>query len=307
MDLGKKKGILLVLATAIISGISIFANFFGVSGFEPSVFAFSKNLFVCLLFFGIILGAGQLKNLKELSKKQWAQLGLIGLLGGSIPFLLFFQGLQTASGTTGAFIHKTLFIYASAFALIFLKERLNKSILIGAALLLAGTFFMFIPKLTFSIGHLLILMATLFWAAENVLAKKALEKISGNIVAFGRLFFGSVFILAFLFAAGKSALLVSMNLSQYLWIGITSIFLLLYMVTYYNGLKYIKVSTATSLLALAVPITAILEAIFLGEGISFLRVLGIILIIIGTAMVGLYEKIAKYLTKITLAKKHGWN
>ncbi len=302
MDLGfkktskNKKGLLLVLATAIISGVSIFMNSFGVKGIDSSIFTFSKNLAVGILLFGIILGAGQLKKLKELSKKQWLQLGAIGLIGGSIPFILFFKGLQLTTGTTSAFIHKTLFIYASVFALLFLKEKLNKWFILGAGILLAGNFLMLAPDFSLSTGHLLIIAATLFWAAESVLAKSILRSTTGNIVAFGRMFFGAGFILVFLALTGNTQQILAMTGSQYLWIGITSAFLLLYVMTYYNGLKHVRVSTAASILAVGSPITTILGALFLGSPVPGIQIWGILLTILGVASIVWLAKIAKFIT-----------
>ncbi|MBT4175080.1 EamA family transporter, partial [archaeon] len=94
----KKRGILLVLLTAIISGFSIFINKLGVQGIDPYIFTFLKNTLVAVFLFSIIILAYQYKKLKQLKLKQWFQLALVGLLGGSIPFLLFFKGLTLTSG-----------------------------------------------------------------------------------------------------------------------------------------------------------------------------------------------------------------
>ena len=278
--INKKNGLLLVFITAIISGFSIFINSFAVKGFDSSVFTFSKNIVVALLLFSVLLFFGQFQELKRLSAKQWGQLALIGLIGGSIPFLLFFKGLQLTTGQTSAFIHKTIFIYVTVFAVIFLKEKLTYKHLIGASILLAGNFLLILPDFNFSRGHLLIFSATIFWAAENALAKQALKELSGNIVAFGRMFFGSLFILIFLASTKKLPLITSMSQPQYLWIMITSVFLLLYVFTYYNGLKYIEVTTATYILSLGSVITTVLTY-FNGAPISIMGSVGMLLITLG--------------------------
>src|SRR3989338_4350910 len=145
-----KKGLMLVLGTALISGFSIFINSYGVKGFDSSVFTFSKNIAVAVALFALLIGIGQWRELKALSGRQWQQLFVIGAVGGSVPFLLFFKGIQLASGATASFIHKTLFIYATVLALVFLKERVSKGVLLGCALLLAGNYAALMPKLSFS-------------------------------------------------------------------------------------------------------------------------------------------------------------
>ena len=83
-----KKGAWLVLATAIISGFAIFLNAFGVKGINPYLFTGTKNLLVAVFLLSTILLFKQFKELRKLERKDWLNLGLIGLTGGSIPFLL---------------------------------------------------------------------------------------------------------------------------------------------------------------------------------------------------------------------------
>lgn len=306
--MNKRKGIILVFFTALISGFSIFINSFGVKGFDSSIFTFSKNVIVSLFLFSIIVAFGKLTELKKITKKQWFKLSSIGLIGGSIPFLLFFKGLQMTTGTTSAFIHKTLFIYVAVFALIFLREKLNKSIVIGAAFLIVGNYMLLKPNFMFDIGHLLIFGATIFWAVEQVISKHALKELSGNNVAFGRMFFGSFFILLFLFFTQKTSLIFSMHADQYFWILLTSIFLLMYVVTYYNGLKEIKVTTAASILALGSPITLLLSFVFKGVLLTQDQVIGMFLIVVGIiTVIWFIETEQKLLSTNKNLKYHEWN
>jgi len=282
----KKSGIILVLLTAIISGVSIFLNKFGVQGINPYIFTFAKNIIVALFLFSIIIFATQFQKIKQLTKKDWLKLSLVGLLGGSIPFLLFFKGLQLTTGASGAFVHKTMFIFVAIFALTFLKEKLNKTIFVAAVFLLLGNLLLLkLNSFAFTTGEILILLATLFWAAEFTLSKHVLKNVSGNIVAFGRMFFGSLFILIFLLATNQFQIIQTITLSQLSWILITSTFLFFYVLTWYNGLKQIKVTTATAILLLGSPITTLLSIIFLGTTVTLLQLMGVLSISIGIFLV----------------------
>lgn len=277
-----KKGILLVLLTAIISGVSIFLNSFGVKGINPYLFTGAKNLIVGVFLLSTILLLGNFKELKALSLKDWRNLGFIGLIGGSIPFLLFFKGLQLATPAQGSFVHKTMVIWILLLSVFLLKEKLDKKIVIGTLLLLVGNFLLLkLTSFEFTIGIALIFLATLFWSSEIILSKYILKKLSGNVVAFGRMFFGSLFILIFLMATNQLSLVATITTSQITWILITSAFLIGYVMTFYNGLKLVKASTAVAVLSLGAVITTLLNIVFLDKIISLSQVIGILLLVVG--------------------------
>ncbi|MFH1642465.1 MAG: DMT family transporter [Nanoarchaeota archaeon] len=277
-----KKGVLLVSLTAIISGFSIFINKLGVNGIDSTIFTFLKNIIVSVFLIGIIIGLKESKSILNLKRKDWFSLILIGLLGGSIPFVLFFKGLQLSSGALGSFMHKSMFVFVAIIASIFLKEKINKKIFIPAVFLLVGNFLILnIRSFEFNTAILFVFIATIFWAVENVVSKHLLKAIEPKILAFGRLFFGSFFILAYMLVIGKVPF--SLNFQQFSWILITAPLLLLYVLTWYNGLKHVKVITATSILLLGSPITTLLSYIFLGSSISLMEVIGILCTLSGIA------------------------
>ena len=248
------------------------------------------------------------KELKttNLKKKQIYQLILIGLIGGSIPFLLFFKGLSMTSASVGGFIHKTLFIFASFFALIFLKEKIPKKMLIIALILIIGNFLLLnLKSFSFGIGEFLILIATVMWGLENVISKNILKQLSGNLVALGRMFFGSLFILLFLIFTNKINIISSLTYNNVIWILLTSVLLLFFVITYYNGLKYIKVSVATSILLLGSPITTLLSYLFSNYNISINELFGMVLILVGIIASVLFGEYSR--DKVKVFQQHTHN
>jgi drug/metabolite transporter (DMT)-like permease len=279
------KGYLLVFSTAIISGFAIFINKFGVSVVNPHIYTFLRVFTVAFLLTGLLFGLKDRKLLKQLTKKQWFLLIIIGLAGGSIPFLLFFKGLSLTGAAQASFLHKTMFIYVALLALIFLKEKINKRFLFGGLLLISANLFLF-KSLSFSIdrGVFLVFLATLFWAGENTLSKYVLKDLEGRIVAWGRMFFGSLFLFIFLLGTGQLPLLTGINLQQIGWVIVTAVILFGYVMTWYSGLKYIPVSQAAVILLFGSPITTLLSLISQGA-VSFQEVLSGILIILGIIFV----------------------
>ena len=276
------KKLYLIFLTAIISGFSIFINKFGVKFTNPYIFTFLKNSVVFVLLFGAILLFKEYDYFKKLKRKDWFKLVAIGFVGGSIPFLLFFNGLQVTSSAKASFIHKTLFIYVAVLAYVFLKERFNWKIFAASGALILGNFLLL--KLTwepFNIGDLMILGATLLLAVENTLSKHTLKNVPSKIVAFSRMFFGSMFILIVLIVTGDISDLFILTKQQMLWSIVPSILLTLYVLTWYSGLKHIPATLATSILLLGSPVTTLLSVIYAGALLSLSQVFGIVLLVTG--------------------------
>ena len=284
-----KKALMFAFFTAIVSGFSIFVNKFGLKGFDPYVFTGLKAVVVALFLFSMIFFIGEFRELTKLTKKQWLKLGVIGLFGGSIPFLLFFKGLSMTSAASGAFIHKLMFIFVTIGAVIFLKEKVNKYFIVGAGLLLIGNILLLNVTSSFvssvlTKGNLLILIATLLWATENLISKHVLKELSSRIVAFGRMAFGFFFILLFWIFTGRMEAAFSTTLSQLTWVLLTSAFLFLYVASWYYALQRLKASVATSILLLGSPITTLLSIVFLNTPITIYQGFGMLLIIAGIVM-----------------------
>lgn len=278
----KNKGIYLALATAVISGFAVFVNKFASKAFSgPFVFTTAKNIGVALILVSIILLPKFIKQLRALNKKQWSYLLLIGLIGGSIPFLMFFKGLTMVSSGNAALIHKTLFIWVGILAVVFLKEKLGRLQILAFIALFAGNLLLLGFKgWEFGAGDGLIFGATLFWAVEFILAKKVLRDLSSEIVAWGRMFFGSIFLLGFLGATGRMGGLFSLEAGQLKWLLLSCPLLFGYVFTWYKALKYEKASIVTVALVPASLITTLLNSIFI-TGIFSLKQLIVSLLFTG--------------------------
>lgn len=283
-----KKGTLLILGTALISGVSIYLNKFAVSFSDPAIFTFLKNSIVALMLFSIILNWKNWQQIKKLNFKNWIMLLAIGLVGGAIPFILFFKGLALTSAAQGSFIHKTMFLYVAVLAIIFLKEKINKYFFVGAGLVLLGNLLVLKNfSFSFGTGDVLVFVATLFWAAENIISKYTMREIKSDIVATARMFFGAIFILGYLFFKGQAGELFSINLNQIGWVLITAVFLFSYVITWYRGLAKIPVSVATSILLLGSPITTSLSLISANK-LDYVQIFSGLLAIVGVVVIILY-------------------
>jgi len=61
----------------------------------------------------------------------------LALTGGSLPFALFYSGLQLTTPATGALVNHFQFVLVALFAVAFLKERIRPTMWAGFAVLCA--------------------------------------------------------------------------------------------------------------------------------------------------------------------------
>lgn len=280
----------LALTTACISGISVFVNKYAITGLaDPILFSALKNSIVALFFVGILFAMGTHREIRTLTKKQWGRLVSIGFIGGALPFGLFFTGLSMIPAVHGAILHKTLFIWVALLATIFLRERFSPMQWLGVtALFVANTFIGGFNGLTWGMGELLVLGATLLWAVESIVAKKILNELSSVVVASGRMVFGSLFLLVFLGITGNIGAMGDMTLAGVGWTALTAILLCGYVLTWYTALKYAPASYVTALLVPATLITNVLSAVFVTGTLTEAQVISGFLMFLGTTFVVLF-------------------
>lgn len=263
----KNKGIKLALLTTLISGVSVFINKFAVGAINPPlVFTGVKNSLVGIMIIGLMLMAGKLGEIKKLNKKQIGQLLAIGIIGGAIPFYLFFTGLSQIPAINGALIHKTLVLWVALLAVKFLGEKINLNQTIAILVLFASNLVVGGFKgFKMSIGELMVLGATMLWAVENVLAKKVLKTVSADLVTAARMGVGSLILIVAAAIAHPQELMSVTKLSgeQWFWMIATALSLFAYVKTWYQALKYAPATLVSSALVGATLITNLLSAIFI--------------------------------------------
>ncbi len=280
-------GLLLVLLTALISGVSTFVNFYAVQGTNSDAFIAVRNVAVAVMLAPLALLAGRGVRTR-LARSDWLRLGTIGLIGGAIPFLLFFRGLQMAGSggaATASFGYRALFLMAAVLAVVYLKERYSARIALAAGLLLGGNALLLsLNAPVWTDGTLLVLIATGLWAAEYTLSKRALQHLPSGTVALGRMGFGGAYLLAYLGLTGQFAAVAGFSGAQWQWIAVSAILLVGFVSTWYAGLKTVDLSIATSVLVLAFPITWALG--FLADRSIFTatQAAGVVAIVFGAAL-----------------------
>ncbi len=290
MKLSQRQGIMWALGAAIVSGISIYVNKFGVAQISnPFVYTTVKNSVVVVGLLAAVGLLGSWRELRGMRPTQWlAWIGL-GVIGGGVPFLLFFQGLSTASAASASLVQKTLFLWVALLAVLLLKERLGAWQVLGLAVLAVGQFLL--QPLTrwggWGWGETLILIATLLWAVETMLAKRVLGWMSPHTAALGRMGIGALVMWAFLTFTGRAGTAFTLNGTQWLWIVITAVFLMAYVWIWYRALKLAPATLVTSVLTIGAIVTILLSASFDRHVATAPQIVAIMLLVLGAVLFAL--------------------
>lgn len=279
------KGIFFALAASVISGIAIFYSKISVAKIDPLVLTTSRNFVAAMLLVTSYLLLGRKDNLKKIKRNDFIKLLLIGIFGGGISFYLFFTGLKLVdSAITANLIQKTLFIWVSLLSLIFLKEKLNWKYWLSFFLVILANFYF--AKFSFKLGkgELMILVATLLWSAENIIAKKVLKNISSELTAVFRMGIGSLFLITTTVFSGKIVFPLTINQYPLIIILIGGTILFFYVFFWFKALKHAPASLVTLVLTFSVVIGNILNSSFAGIKLVSYDIISSVILLMATAL-----------------------
>lgn len=285
--LNPRRGALLAIGTAAISGLAVYLNSFGVKLVsDAAVYTTAKNGVAAVLLVTLALAIGAHREARALDGRRRVGLLAIAAIGGSIPFVLFFSGLALATAPTAAFIHKTLFVWVAVLAVPFLGERIGLIQFAALGGLLAGMVLVAPPTgMGWGAGETMIAAATLLWSAEVILAKRLLVDISAPLLGAARMGLGFVILVGYLAVSGRLAGLGTIGSEAWFWILVTGGLLAGYVATWYAALRHAEATTVTSILVVAAVVTGVLSSASKGSIPDAGVVAGYLLVIGGAAAV----------------------
>jgi drug/metabolite transporter (DMT)-like permease len=280
-------GIALATLTALISGVSVFANGLIVKEFaDPVVLTGARNALVGVVLLGVLLATGGRAEVGRLSGRAWMVLLTIAVVGGSIPFVLFFTGLAAAGGPGAALIHKTMFVWVALLAVPLLGERLGVAQILALGALVIGTLLVGPTGAIESLeAALLILAATALWSVEVIIVRWALSRdlLSVRVAATARMALGALLIGGFLVATGRAGGLAALTATQWALIAATGLLLLGYVTTWYAALQRAPASMVSAILVGGAVVTAALTVARTGTAPAPAVELGLLLLTLGVA------------------------
>jgi drug/metabolite transporter (DMT)-like permease len=291
MSSTRATGIALAFVAALISGLAIFVNGRAVKHFgDATVYTTAKNAVAGLLLLALAwpLLSSRRSGESRLPSTRNQTLGVlaIAVVGGSVPFVLFFEGLARAEATQAAFIQKTLVVWVAILAVPLLRERLGILQLVAIALLVIGQAWLVGDAGTVVVGEgeVLIFAATLLWAVEVIVAKWLLSSLDSRLLAAARMALGTVILLGWVAVSGKTDELLALSGDQWGWVLLTGLILTAYVATWYAALARAQAVDVTAVLVFGAVVSAVLS--WVADGVAF-DLGGVILITAGAILVTL--------------------
>lgn len=286
-------GVLLAFATALVSGVAVWANGHAVKQFEDAtVYTTAKNAVAGLLLLTlafVTVGSstaadGARARSRPATRRQWLALVVLAVVGGSVPFVLFFEGLARAEATQAAFIHKTLVVWVAFLAVPLLREKVGPPHALAVALLIGGQAWIAgdAGTIAFGAGETMILAATLLWAVEVVYVKRLLATLAPRTLAAARMAIGTVVLVGWVALTGKVGELFGLGPTEWRWAIVTGLLLTAYVATWYAALAHAQAVDVTAVLVFAVVVTALLSGAADGAPVD---AVGTALVAAGAALV----------------------
>ena len=302
-------GMAVAAVTAVVSGVSVFVNSQGVHAISPpAVYTTAKNLVATL-----VLGAVAAVALRRRGRggavlhrwvappsgpwparpadrgrhgiMWWLGLAYVGLVGGGVAFILFFDGLADTTATPAAFLHDGLVVWVAIAAVPLLRERLRAGNVVVIVFLMGGQVAVLggVGHLAASRGETLVLVATWLWAVEVVVCKRLLAELAPAAISLARMGTGSIVLLGYLVLSGDMGVLGSLSVTQLGWAGATGLLLAAYVGTWMTALARARAVDVTSVLVGSTVITGILSAMA-GTSPVGPAIAGFVLIAVGVVL-----------------------
>jgi drug/metabolite transporter (DMT)-like permease len=292
MNSARATGVAIAFVTSIVSGVAVYVNAHGVSNFDDAtVYTTAKNAVagVLLLLLALpVLAAGRTPlarhSARPRTRAQRAGVAAVVVIGGSVPFVLFFEGLARAEATQAAFIHKTLVVWVALLAVAILRERLGPLHLAAITLVVAGQAWLAGEPGTvaFGAGEAMLLAATLLWAVEVVVVKRLVSAIDPRTLAAARMAGGTLVLVAWVAVSGRGDDLLGLGAEQWAWALLTGALLTAFVATWYLALAFAQAVDVTAVLVFGAVVTALLSA---GADGAPVDAVGLSLVTLGAAAI----------------------
>lgn len=171
---------------AAIWGASFLFMKIGGAEFGPVLFMAMRTLIASLLLISILIYKNQFTLLNNNKKNLF----IVGLMNTAIPFVLFGWATLTLSAGSTSVLNATTPMFGAIVAVVWLKDRLNTSAILGLIIGFIGVYFLMFEKLNMPESDVVlptfaVMIASLFYGISANYTKKYLSHVKPLVLAAG--------------------------------------------------------------------------------------------------------------------------
>jgi len=280
----EKEGIIFVIITIFIAGALPIIIKYGTGLINPLFFASFSSLIAGIFLFTLALLKGNWKTL--FNKRYFPRLLLIGFFGITLSNICFFFGVTLTSGINSSILLVIEPLYAIFIGYILLNEKITLKQIFFTMITMLGTLVViYRVGFIFNWGDLLVLLTPLCWQIAHFFSKRLMtsyKEITPMLIATARTLYGGTFL--FILSSIKGS-------NQYDKLGMTNIMLLLifqgiigfalHYSIWYEAIKRLNLSKATTLVSVYPTFSILLAWLILKEFPTFYQLAGFALIMVG--------------------------
>ncbi len=274
-----------LLLTAIIWGSNYSVIKFVVQDVPGRTFN-GLRLAIASAVFLFIIAARRTDHVRRLTRRDWAVVVLLGIVGQFMYQILFIDGLERTSAMNASIIIACTPIAVSIVSAALGHERLPLAHWLGTALSFVGVTLIVgggaVSGVSSPVGDIMMIACVLCWTVYTVAARPLLVSYSPIVITGLSMAIGTVLFMPF--AVGDFARTPWRDVPVVAWVCVVFSSLLALNFSYtswYLGVRQLG-SSRTSLYSNVVPVAALVVAmVWLGERLAGLRLLGAALVAVG--------------------------
>jgi drug/metabolite transporter (DMT)-like permease len=270
----------------VFSGIAIAYAKLSVMKIDPLLLTSSRNTVAFIIITSLFLIQRKTSQKTQFSHTNIKKMIVLGIVGGSIPFILFFIGLKQIGALEANIIQKSLFIWTALLGFVFFRSsiKIHKLYPLIWIFLVVGTYLLSGIKLSLSYGSLLVLTATLFWSIESLLVHWW-KGMDSSLMTIGRMGFGLIILWSIIIVTGKISIVYLLSFEQVQTIIIGGIILSGYVFCFYRALRYSPAHVVASLLTISTVIGWLVSFVFSPASISPKEIVSYASLFVGISMI----------------------
>lgn len=284
MKLSKYKiAVLALIATNLIWGASVPIFKWSLESVGPFSFAFLRFFLASLILLPFTI------HRLRISRQDFISLFVLSIVGFFLHIGLLLVGLTISSSVNASVIATAAPVFLISGGIIFFKEKVKKTVIIGTAISLLGVVIIILRPIFDHgldgtiLGNLLFLLATITFVIYTFLLKQYSTHLKASTVTFYLFAFAAlIFFPFFLAESAQQPLTALLDLQAIIGIVFGGVFTSVLGYVFYNFAIRVINASETGIYLYVDPVITVLVAVpLLGEVITLSFIIGSVLVVLG--------------------------